>query len=97
MGVRQRATDAGRYEGSSGVISCQEAVRQLWEYLDNDLDADHRALVDRHLALCRRCCGEAEFTEALRGMLRSSTGPSLPPQVEGDLVRFLRALEGEMR
>ncbi len=79
------------------MISCQEAVRQLWEYLDNALDRDEKEHVDQHLALCQRCCGEAEFTEALRRMLRSSSAPHLPPEVEGHLVGFLRSLEEDAR
>ncbi|HWI02922.1 MAG TPA: zf-HC2 domain-containing protein [Acidimicrobiales bacterium] len=77
------------------MISCQEAVRKLWEYLENDVDAAQRADLDGHLALCRRCCGEAEFTDELRQMLRSSSGPHLPPGVEGHLVAFLDSFEGE--
>ncbi len=79
------------------MISCQEAVRQLWEYLGNDLDAADRAEVDGHLALCRRCCGEAEFTDELRRVLRSSSGPHLPSDVEGHLVGFLESLERDTR
>jgi anti-sigma factor (TIGR02949 family) len=77
------------------VISCSEAVRQLWEYLENDLGEDDRVQVEEHLAFCRRCCGEAEFAEALGGLLRSAARPDLPSQVEGRLVGFLDSLERE--
>jgi anti-sigma factor (TIGR02949 family) len=77
------------------VISCAEAVRQLWEYLDRDLDADDRARVEEHLAFCRRCCGEVEFAEALRDFLRSTARPHLPTDVETRLVGFLETLEEE--
>ncbi len=79
------------------MISCQEAVRRLWEYLENDLDAGEREDVDGHLALCRRCCGEAEFTAELGQMLRSSSSPHLPHEVEAHLVGFLQSLEEEDR
>lgn len=75
------------------MISCNEAVRRLWQYLENDLDADDRARVEGHLALCRRCCGEVEFTEALSDLLRSSAGPDIPAPVEQHLVGFLESLE----
>jgi anti-sigma factor (TIGR02949 family) len=78
------------------VISCSEAVRQLWEYLEGDVDASARGAIDGHLALCRRCCGEAEFTAALAELLRATAGPDLPPQVETHLVGFLSALEREV-
>ncbi len=77
------------------MISCSEAVRQLWEYLDNDLDADEQRLVGDHLDLCRKCCGEAEFTAALRDKLRSTRSPDLPQDVERHLVGFLDGLERE--
>ena len=71
------------------MISCSEAVRQLWEYLEHDLDVEDRTRIEIHLALCRRCCGEVEFTEALRELLGSSAGPALPEDVERHLVGFL--------
>lgn len=77
------------------MISCSEAVRRLWEYLEQDLDATDRQQVDQHLAFCRRCCGEVEFAEALRELLASSAGPHLPSDVEGRLVSFLDELQQE--
>lgn len=79
------------------MISCSEAVRRLWEYLENDLDEEDRQHVTDHLALCRRCCGEVEFTEALSDLLRSSTGPDMPAPVEQHLVGFLDSLETDRR
>lgn len=77
------------------MIGCSEAVRQLWEYLQHDLDAADRARVEEHLAFCRRCCGEVEFAEALQGLLHSAACPDLPPEVESRLTGFLTALEEE--
>jgi anti-sigma factor (TIGR02949 family) len=54
------------------MITCEEAVRQLWEYLDGALgEAEHEA-IEQHLSFCRRCCGEAEFAEELRKFLRAA-------------------------
>lgn len=75
------------------MISCAEAVRQLWEYLGNDLDASDRGRVDEHLAFCRRCCGEAEFAAELQAVLRSAAVPHLPAEVESRLVGFLDSLQ----
>jgi anti-sigma factor (TIGR02949 family) len=77
------------------MITCEEAVRQLWEYLEQDLAADDRGRVEAHLAFCRRCCGEAEFADALRELLRSSAGPELPSDVEARLGSFLDTIEQE--
>ena len=77
------------------MISCAEAVRRLWDYLEQDLDAETRAGVETHLAFCRRCCGEVEFAAALRELLGSTASPDLPADVEDRLAGFLAGLDEE--
>ena len=75
------------------MIDCAEAVRQLWEYLEHDLEASERRRIDDHLALCRRCCGEVEFAEELRRFMKTATSVTIPPEVEARLDGFLMDLE----
>lgn len=75
------------------MITCEEAVRQLWEYLDGRLDEADRQAIDEHLSFCRRCCGEAEFAEELRNFLRSSADMELPDDVRRRLTSTLDELE----
>ncbi len=77
------------------MISCSEAVHRLWDYLENQVDSEDRIRVEEHLALCRRCCGEAEFAVALRDLLHSTTAPELPADVERHLNGFLDQLGKE--
>jgi anti-sigma factor (TIGR02949 family) len=75
------------------MISCQEAIRRLWEYLDGTLgEADHAA-IEQHLSFCRRCCGEAEFAEELRKFLRAAADVELPDDVRTRLAATLDELE----
>jgi predicted anti-sigma-YlaC factor YlaD len=67
------------------MISCSEAVKQLWGYLDGTLDEADRALVEEHLSRCRRCCGELEFAGELRRVLANSAYVDLPADVLGRL------------
>jgi anti-sigma factor (TIGR02949 family) len=76
------------------MITCSEAVQQLWSYLEDEVAADDRARIDEHLAFCRRCCGEVEFAEELRGVLASAAEVDLPPDVEARLTGFLDELDG---
>lgn len=71
------------------MISCAEAVRQLWEYLDGVAGQAQGAAIEEHLRLCRRCCGEAEFAAELRTFLAAHAGDDIPPQVH---MRLLAAL-----
>jgi mycothiol system anti-sigma-R factor len=75
-----------------GVIPCSEAVRQLWDYLDQAVSPEDQAKVEQHLSFCRRCCGELEFATQLRGLLASQGAAELPPHVKARLERFLADL-----
>ena len=77
---------------SQGVIPCSEAVRQLWDYLDQAVSPEDQAKVEQHLSFCRRCCGELEFATQLRGFLASQSAGELPPHVKARLERFLTEL-----
>jgi anti-sigma factor RsiW len=73
------------------VISCAEAVEQLWLVLEDAIPETERGSVEEHLAFCRRCCGEVEFAEQLRGLLTQAADVEVPPEVE---TRLFGALEG---
>jgi mycothiol system anti-sigma-R factor len=75
------------------MITCAEAVRMLWEYLDGELEGEHRAAVEEHLGFCRRCCGEAEFAEELRGLLARQAAEKIPDTVRARLLATLDELE----
>jgi mycothiol system anti-sigma-R factor len=63
------------------MISCRQAVDQLWEYLDRTVGGAELEHLEEHLARCRRCCAELEFAEELRTMLRGSASEDVPPDV----------------
>jgi mycothiol system anti-sigma-R factor len=75
-----------------GPIPCSEAVRQLWDYLDQAVSPEDQEKVEEHLSFCRRCCGELEFAKELRGFLASQGAEELPPQVRARLERFVADL-----
>lgn len=75
------------------MITCAEAVRQLWSYLDGTVDEVQRQLVEEHLAFCRRCCGELEFAEELRAFLARHADDDVPADVQRRLVATLEELD----
>ncbi len=74
------------------VIPCSEAVRRLWDYLDQTLSPEDQARVQEHLAFCRKCCGELEFAKELRTFLASTEIDQIPPDVKARLQRFVDEL-----
>jgi mycothiol system anti-sigma-R factor len=75
------------------MITCVEAVERLWAYLDGTLAPADRAALEKHLGVCRVCCGEAEFACELRGFLARSAGEELPEDVRTRLIASLDELE----
>jgi mycothiol system anti-sigma-R factor len=75
------------------MITCAEAVKQLWEYLDGTLDEENREAIEEHLSFCRRCCGEVEFAEELRGFLSRNAAEEIPADVRRRLQATLDQLE----
>ena len=75
------------------MITCAEAVRQLWDFLENDLEEEERTRVEDHLAFCRACCGEVEFAEELAGVIRSARHERIPEATTDRLSAFVTDLE----
>lgn len=76
-------------------IGCAEAVRRLWDFLEDGLDATGHQEVEAHLAWCRRCCGELEFTRELKRLLRARTTAELPRELQERLDRVIDGFDGE--
>lgn len=76
----------------AGLVPCAEAIRRMWDYLDNALSPEDYAKVEEHLAFCRQCCGELEFARELRAFLRSHAVEEIPPNVRARLERFVEEL-----
>jgi Putative zinc-finger len=62
------------------TIGCEEALKHLLAYLDQEVGAVTHREVEHHLEICRTCFSRAEFEQSLkirlqevgRGMMRSS-------------------------
>lgn len=82
------------HDGSDGgeMISCEEALESLFEYLDGELREEDRERVEQHLEICRRCYPrlqfERSFMEALR---RVRSGRKAPRELRGRILETLRA------
>jgi anti-sigma factor (TIGR02949 family) len=74
------------------MISCSEAVRQLWDYLDGVVEGPDKQRIEEHLSACRRCCGEVEFAQELKAFLVGHASDELPADIRGRLDSFLEEL-----
>jgi anti-sigma factor (TIGR02949 family) len=74
------------------AISCEEALRVLAAFLDDELHADARESLERHLEVCRSCFSRAEFERRLKEEIsrlgRDEIPPSFEQRVRGILGSF---------
>ena len=74
------------------MISCSQAVKQLWDYLEGAVQGAEREALEEHLGTCRRCCGEMEFADELRKFLEANAADELPEEVRRRLRTHLDTL-----
>jgi anti-sigma factor (TIGR02949 family) len=70
-------------------ISCDEALRVLAAFLDDELHADARGGIERHLEVCRSCFSRAEFERRLKGEINRLGCDEIPPSFEQRVRRLL--------
>ena len=71
---------------------CQDALHELYGYLDGELTDDRRAAIHRHLDECQPCAEPYDFEAELRDVVRRKC----QEQVPDDLMAKVRdALERE--
>lgn len=46
------------------MLDCEAVVRQLWDYLDDELTEDRMEAIRAHVAVCARCYPHFEFERA---------------------------------
>lgn len=72
------------------AIDCQTAVRQLWDYLDEELDDQRMHEVERHIDTCRHCLPHAEFGKRfLEALGRARDRHVMPPAVRSQVLAAL--------
>jgi anti-sigma factor (TIGR02949 family) len=47
-------------------IECEQALRQIFEYVDHELSEAEHATMERHLHTCQSCYSRAEFEARLK-------------------------------
>jgi len=70
-------------------INCDEALRLLAAYLDDELHAGEHEGVERHLEVCRSCFSRAEFERRLKGEVNRLGREEIPPGFEHRVRRLL--------
>jgi anti-sigma factor (TIGR02949 family) len=80
-------------DGASGV-DCDEALRQLYSFLDGELTHERRVAISVHLDRCGYCGDAAHFEGELRSVIQDCAKARVP---ESLLERIRSKLADEAR
>ncbi len=75
----------------AGPLSCGEAVRRFFAYLDRALAGEPLDALEAHLEACLDCCEKLEFSRKLDAFVKGRFGSEpLPKGIEERIRRRLR-------
>lgn len=59
-------------QGQGRMLDCDAVMRQLWDYLDQQLTPQTMAAIHAHLGKCQHCQPEAQFRRAFEQAVSSA-------------------------
>jgi predicted anti-sigma-YlaC factor YlaD len=66
-------------------VKCKDIVKELADYLDEDLDPDLRASIEQHLEKCKDCRLVVDTTKQTIQIYCNSEPAPLPPETKSKL------------
>lgn len=72
------------------TISCEEALKHLFDYLDRALAEHKHEEVEQHLSLCRSCYSRAEFERRLKAHLQDVGKRSAPEPLRTRIRQLIK-------
>lgn len=75
------------------MLTCKDFLHELSEYLDETIDAELRAKLERHITECPNCWVIADTTRRTIKIYKGMEAIAVPADVES---RLMRALEKKM-
>ncbi|KHE90280.1 MAG: zf-HC2 domain-containing protein [Candidatus Scalindua rubra] len=61
-------------------MTCKDAIEQLGEFLDKELDAVNYSKIKQHIDMCHKCCEKFEFEQSIKNVIREKTKIHKAPQ-----------------
>jgi mycothiol system anti-sigma-R factor len=75
----------------AGFVTCEEAIRRLYAYVDGELTEQRRLEIVRHLDLCGPCVGAYGFEVELRRVIAMRCKDRVPHSLVDRVAAALAA------
>ncbi len=78
-------------------IGCEEALKHLLAYLDQEVGAGTQREVEHHLEICRTCFSRAEFEQSLKTRLRETGRGTVRAAFEKRIKTLFGRFDGKQK
>lgn len=82
--------------GDAPRVDCAQAIDQLFEFLDSELDDERGDLIRVHLASCETCLAEYDVVDHIKALVKRSCGEQAPAELRDRVRAKLAAARSEM-
>lgn len=72
------------------ALNCEQALGQLFAYLDRELEQYDRAAMDEHLKVCKACFSRMDFERLLKGKVKELREESASPEIRERIKALLK-------
>jgi anti-sigma factor (TIGR02949 family) len=72
-------------------IDCEQALKQIYEFIDRELRAGDHEAMERHLHTCKSCFSRVEFERLLKQRLGDLHDDDPDPHVSQRIRRLLKS------
>jgi len=69
-------------------IECDEAIRMVLVYLDNELEKPDQHALEAHIHKCRACYTRVEFEKRLKGMVQEAPEVVAPDNLKDRIKKL---------
>ncbi|MGH9210774.1 MAG: mycothiol system anti-sigma-R factor [Acidimicrobiales bacterium] len=73
------------------MADCENALHELYEFLDGELTDDRRAAIQHHLDTCQPCAEPYDFEAELRMVIRKKCAEKVPDTLVSKVQAALAA------
>lgn len=78
-------------------VSCEEALKRIFDYLDNALEEAEYCDIEDHLSVCRTCYSRVEFERRLKQHLSHIGEEKAPPELEDKIHAIVQQYSRKLR
>ena len=71
-------------------IDCDDVMRQLFDYLDDEVDINAEDEIHHHIEECRSCFSRVEFERQLKGRVQGAGKDSAPESLQNRITDLMR-------